>query len=546
MRVIRHLSFVVSLLVGIILFVVFPLSMSKVSAHPANGNIVFDSNKDTSFGEVYSINQAGTIINRLTNDTEYDGTPFYSPDGSKIVFYSTLGSGNPQVYTMNADGSSLTQLTNGARNDSGPYSPDGSKIVFTSFRDGNAEIYVMNSDGTNQTRLTNNAVANTEPSWSPDGAKIMFVEYAANFSSSTVYTMNADGNGKTPVTNDISNNYSKPFWSPKGDKIGFISYRDGNSEIYTMNPDGTNITRITHTSEDEDSASYSPDGTKIVFNQYDPNYTTLHIFTIDADGGSSITQLTTTGTRNYSPQWQPIPIGTEITHNNGSTTTTVSALQNYFLIGYNVIANETLVLDGTLCDVVVESGGTLIGTGSIAPDCTLTIEPGGTLAPGHSPGCLASGNLVLSGTLQAEIAGTTACTGYDQLQVTGTVNLTGSILTPVLLNNFTPAAGTVFTLIQNDNPNNVADPVTGTFANLPEGSTLTIANSVFKISYVGGDGNDVTLTAAAVPGAPETGAGKDISLISTFAIAGIFVLSALVIFACMFKKDTISQRSHGK
>jgi TolB protein len=58
---------------------------------------------------------------------------------------------------MNADGSGQTNLTNNpARDECHAWSPDGSRILFISWRDGNSEIYVMNADGTGQTRLTNN------------------------------------------------------------------------------------------------------------------------------------------------------------------------------------------------------------------------------------------------------------------------------------------------------------------------------------------------------------------------------------------------------
>jgi TolB protein len=46
------------------------------------------------------------------------------------------------------------------------FSPDGRRIVFTSWRDGNAEIYVMNVDGSNQTRLTNNPARDDNARWS--------------------------------------------------------------------------------------------------------------------------------------------------------------------------------------------------------------------------------------------------------------------------------------------------------------------------------------------------------------------------------------------
>ena len=69
---------------------------------------------------------------------------------------------------MNADGTAQTRLTNNAAIDDGPaWSPDGTKIAFTSNRDGNDEIYVMNADGTGQTRLTNNAADDSSPPGPP-------------------------------------------------------------------------------------------------------------------------------------------------------------------------------------------------------------------------------------------------------------------------------------------------------------------------------------------------------------------------------------------
>ncbi|MDQ3684527.1 MAG: hypothetical protein M3430_02860, partial [Acidobacteriota bacterium] len=62
-----------------------------------------------------------------------------------------------EIYVMNSDGSNQSRLTNNAANDNYPaFSPDGSRIAFSSERDsGLDEIYVMNSDGSSQTRLTN-------------------------------------------------------------------------------------------------------------------------------------------------------------------------------------------------------------------------------------------------------------------------------------------------------------------------------------------------------------------------------------------------------
>ncbi len=67
---------------------------------------------------------------------------------------------------MNADGTRLTRLTNNPAREANPsWSPDGSKIVFWSDRDGNNEIYVMNANGTEQRRLTDHPALDVAPDW---------------------------------------------------------------------------------------------------------------------------------------------------------------------------------------------------------------------------------------------------------------------------------------------------------------------------------------------------------------------------------------------
>ena len=86
-----------------------------------------------------------------------------------------------------------------------------------------------------------------------------------------------------------------------------------------------------------------------------------------------------------------------------------------------------------------------------------------------------------------------AGTSYDQIDVTGTVTLTGAKLTLSL--GYTPASGDSFILIANDG----TDAIVGTMKNsqgetIAEGETVTSGVYTFKVSYLGGTGNDLTLT----------------------------------------------------
>lgn len=167
----------------------------------------------------------------------------------------------------------------------------------------------------------------------------------------------------------------------------------------------------------------------------------------------------------------------------------------HFITGTVSTFGGTLIVDSDLpSSATVAPGGVLGGSGTISQGLIAT---GGVVAPGSSPGILSTGGLSLSGlsTLSVELNGLTPGTGYDQVVVAGTVSLGGSTLAATL--GFTPALGNVFTIINNDG----SDAVAGTFAGLPEGASVIVNTTPMVVSYIGGTGNDVVLTAGtAVPG----------------------------------------------
>lgn len=149
----------------------------------------------------------------------------------------------------------------------------------------------------------------------------------------------------------------------------------------------------------------------------------------------------------------------------------------------------------------VLSGGNLGIFGTITGP--LTVNNGGTLPPGASPGVINSGNLNLAAGshYSLEIGGANAGNGtgfHDQVNVTGSVTLGGGSLTVNAFGGFTPVLGQSFVIINNDG----SDAVTGTIGGLAEGAFISnFLGTAFsgRISYVGGSGNDVTLTAVAAP-----------------------------------------------
>jgi fibronectin-binding autotransporter adhesin len=161
--------------------------------------------------------------------------------------------------------------------------------------------------------------------------------------------------------------------------------------------------------------------------------------------------------------------------------------------GTTTVSAGTVLVNGSQSSSALSlNGGTLGGTGMVGT--VTSTSSGGTVSPGSGPGILNTSNINLSTgspVFSIELNGTSAGTGYDQLNVTGTVNLSGATLNGIV--SFAPAAGTTFTIINNDG----SDAVTGTFSGLPEGAGVTLSGQTFTISYVGGTGNDVVLTRAA-------------------------------------------------
>ena len=275
---------------------------SAVAAFPGtNGPIAFSldpqvPDADTSGppSQVFTIQPDGSGLSTLTNvaDDQAAASPEFSPDGERIVYQSNE-SGAFHIWVMDADGSDQTQLTeeDGFEDFQPSWSPDGGRIVFSHCGEpfgfiAYCDIAAMDADGSNvETLLSAGRWTNVRPTYSPDGSMIAFSGDKGGFQS-TVWVMNSDGSSPERLTKPRMQAFW-PDWSPDGKRILFAdNCCIPNANLWTVRPDGESLKQLTHIGGGRDYVypSYSPSGEKIVSFFYSPTCDCTSLRTLRADG----------------------------------------------------------------------------------------------------------------------------------------------------------------------------------------------------------------------------------------------------------------------
>ena len=168
--------------------------------------------------------------------------------------------------------------------------------------------------------------------------------------------------------------------------------------------------------------------------------------------------------------------------------------------GPTTVNAGTLLINGSLTSAVTVNGGVFGGSGTITN--SVSVGNGGTLAPGNSAGTLSVGDLTLTGadaTIAMEIGGAGL---YDQINVTGGVNLDGNGKIEINLLSFVPEPSEIYFLILNDG----VDAINGTLFGIAQGGTFESGGYTWTVSYTGDSaggtftgGNDLALQVVPEP-----------------------------------------------
>jgi TolB protein len=224
----------------------------------------------------------GSNLQSLINGTKTLSEPAWSPDGSRIAFVrgfdETIGgyayniSCHGEIYFIDVATHKEMNLTRGEGGADPAWSPDGTRIAFSSFRDGYSEIYTMSPNGNDVERLTYSEKGAGEPAWSPSGNQIAYVshliqaEVVCGFIPTgrpgspiedwtRISVMESDGTNQVEL--GITSGGNEPTWSPDGASLAFVLSNKSGRQIYVTDSKGTSLMQLTSDSEQKSSPSWS-------------------------------------------------------------------------------------------------------------------------------------------------------------------------------------------------------------------------------------------------------------------------------------------------
>ncbi|MGH2933332.1 MAG: prolyl oligopeptidase family serine peptidase [Gaiellaceae bacterium] len=269
----------------------------------------------------------------FTSGERRDGMPRWSPDGRWLAFTSNRGDDKTpaNLYVIPAEGGEARKLTDGKEGvDAYTWSPDSTRIVYAARRrdsayeeedehkraprritrlfykldsvgwttDRRTHLFVVGLDGVEPKQITDGDCEDGDPTWAPDGKRIVFTsmrgEHWDTELVTRMYVVGAEGGEPEQLTGDDAS-FQTPVFSPDGSLIAFgYGVEDGtfphNGQIGVMRPDGGDL-RLLTTSLDRQCTPYPDhrepawDGDRIVFSLEDGG--NLHLYSVAADGSSA-------------------------------------------------------------------------------------------------------------------------------------------------------------------------------------------------------------------------------------------------------------------
>jgi TolB protein len=308
------------------------------AAEPQNvsGNLIAFVRPDTDSGyrDIFTIDVTNRAVERVTNTRAVQELhPDWSPDGTTLAFEAFPSEGTPQekknidVYTMSVfPAGPPDNLTENNLDEDREPSWVARGIAFDTIRPAGAshDIYTMSSTGENQTKLFGTGFPEAHPSWSPDGAKVVFSRRLGGAGAPWELIMVRLDDPSNPValTNTPQLDECTPSWAPDSrwlafqrGSAGLCEGGQGGSALWVMDTTNPGAARavtqvgvnpLTHF---DGGPTWSPDMTMLAFARKPvtpatPQERDYELYMINLDGGN-LQQLTNNSVDDRQPDWQP-------------------------------------------------------------------------------------------------------------------------------------------------------------------------------------------------------------------------------------------------
>ncbi len=206
----------------------------------------------------------GANLQFLTDSSAIVLAPRFSPNGDRVL-YTSFESGFPRINVLNVGNVSRQQLgtAQGEMAFSPRFSRDGRQVIYSLSNGGNTDIYRTDLGTGQHVRLTSAPSIETAPSLSPDGSQIVFESDRSG--TQQLYIMPANG-GEARRISFGDGRYGTPVWSPRGDLVAFTKQNAGRFHIGVMRTDGSEERLLTSSFLDE-GPTWSPNGRVIMFSR---------------------------------------------------------------------------------------------------------------------------------------------------------------------------------------------------------------------------------------------------------------------------------------
>lgn len=222
----------------------------------ANGRIAYSGGPETGTAtdtDIYTVLADGSGVQLLTDNGVWEHEPSWSADGQRLTYVRKVRGSARQVFTMRADGSHQRRVTYEDRmiHSSPSFSPSGRRIVYVKdnlYADSDGprrvSIFKIRPDGRKKRRLVTGYLG--EPTYSPNGNRIVFHGKIKGRPDSALWTVRRDGSDLRRLTDAEADGWDADQaldWSPGGGRILFercnASSRYVDCYLWLMWPDGS-------------------------------------------------------------------------------------------------------------------------------------------------------------------------------------------------------------------------------------------------------------------------------------------------------------------